>query len=195
MAGAISQQTGAHGVLGAAQQVAQILDRKIEPEAEDLDQFVVPVGAGDDAGVAGFRKMRAGIVRKAADHLAVAAVDDHVGDFLGKVGPPGDREQVILSLGAGNLDQRVGGDPARMRQHFAGNRDLVVAGQMLDDLEGCIVERRQPLAEFGLGPRFDARDQQAEDVVEDLDLVVAQALAIIEEQIGHLPQGFDPTGR
>ena len=82
-----------------------------------------------------------------------------------------------------------------MRQHFAGDGDLVVAGQMLDDLERRVVERRQPLAEFGLGPRFDARDQQAEHVVEDLDLVVAETVAVIEEQIGNLPQGVDPLGR
>ena len=82
-----------------------------------------------------------------------------------------------------------------MRQHVAGDRDFVVLRQMLDDLERRVVERRQPLAEFGLGPRFDPRDQQAEHVVEDLDLVVAETVAVIEEKIGHLPQGFDPFGR
>ena len=51
------------------------------------------------------------------------------------------------------------------------------------------------MREFGLGPRFDARDQQAKHVVEDLDLVVAQAVSVMEEEIGDLPQGFDPFGR
>ena len=82
-----------------------------------------------------------------------------------------------------------------MGQHVAGDRDLVVPCQMLDDFERCVVERRQPLAELGPGPRFDARDQQAQHVVEDLDLVVAETLAIMEEEIGDLPQGFDPLGR
>ena len=104
------QQPGANGVLGAAQQVAQILDREIEPKAEDLDQLIVALGAGDDVGIAGLGKVRARIVRELADHPAVAAIDDHVGDFLGQVGPARNGEQVILSLGAGNLDQRVGAE-------------------------------------------------------------------------------------
>ncbi len=66
---------------------------------------------------------------------------------------------------------------------------------MLDHLERGVVERRQPLREFGLGPRFDARDQEAEHVVEDLDLVVAETVSIMEEEIGDLPQGFHPLGR
>ena len=40
--------------------------------------------------------------------------------------------------------------------------------------------------------RLDARDQQAKHVVEDLDLLVVQTLAVVEEKIGDLPQGFDP---
>ena len=60
------QQPGAHGVLGAAHQVAQALHRQVEAQAEDLDQLVVVSGAGDDAGIAGLRKLRAGIVREPA---------------------------------------------------------------------------------------------------------------------------------
>ena len=66
---------------------------------------------------------------------------------------------------------------------------------MLDHLERSIVEWRQPLRKFGLRPRFDARDQEAEHVIEDLDLVVAEAFPVIEEEIGDLPQGFHPLGR
>ena len=81
------QQTGAHRVLGAPQQFTQEFDRKIDAEAENLDQFVVVLGAGDDAGIAGFGELRAGIVRQLANDLAFAAIDDHVGDGLGQVGP------------------------------------------------------------------------------------------------------------
>jgi len=56
-----------------------------------------------------------------------------------------DGEQVFLSLGAGDLDQRFDAEPARMRQHLAGDGDFVVLGQMLDHLERGVVERRQPL--------------------------------------------------
>ena len=82
-----------------------------------------------------------------------------------------------------------------MHQHFAGDRDFVVAGQMLDDLERCVVERRQAFAELGLGPRFDARDQQAQHVVEHLDLFVVEAIAIVQEEVGHAAKGLDPLRR
>ena len=81
-----------------------------------------------------------------------------------------------------------------MGQHVAGDGDFVVLRQMLDHLERRVVDRRQPLREFGLGPGFDPRDQQAEHVVEDLDLVVAETVAVIEEEIGDLPEGVDPFG-
>ena len=113
----------------------------------------------------------------------------------GRLAPAGNGEQMILPLAAGDLDQHLGAEPAGIGKHVAGDLDLVVPGQMLDDLERRVVERRQPLGEFGLGPRFDARDQQAEHVVEDLDLVVAEAFPVIEEEIGDLPQGFHPFGR
>ena len=47
---------------------------------------------------------------------------------------------------------------------------------------------------LGLGPRFDARDQEAEHVVEDLDLVVAEAFSVVEKEIGDLSEGFHPSG-
>ena len=139
--------------------------------------------------------LRAGVVGELADHLAFAAIDDDVGHGGGQVGPAGNGEQVILPLAAGDLDQHLGPEPAGIGQHVAGDLDLVVPGQMLDHLERRVVERRQPLRKFGLRPRFDARDQEAEHVVEDLDLVVAEAFPVIEEEIGDLPQGFHPLGR
>ena len=106
------QEPGAHGVLGPAHQVAQALPRKVDAQAEDLGQLVVVSGARDDAGIAGFREPRAGIVGEPPDHPNFAAVDDHVGDLLGQMGAAGNGEQVILSLGAGDLEQGVGGDAA-----------------------------------------------------------------------------------
>ena len=64
------QQPGADGLLGAPQQIAQEFDRQVDAQPEDLDQFVVAIGAGDDAGIAGFREARAGVVGELADDLA-----------------------------------------------------------------------------------------------------------------------------
>ena len=189
------QQAGADRVLGAAQQIAHAICRQIGAKAENLDQFVVGRGAGDDAGKAFIGKPRAGIVGQFADHLAFAAIDDDVGDGGGQVGPAGNGEQMVLSLAAGDLDQHLGSEPAGIGEHAAGDLDLVVPGEMLDHLERRVVERRQPLRELGLRPRLDACDQEAEHVVEDLDLVVAETFSVMEEEIGDLPQGFHPLGR
>src|SRR6185312_16815321 len=113
--------------------------RKIGAQAEDFDQFVVCAGAGDDGGKAFVGEPRAGIVGQLADHLAFAAIDDDVGDGGGEVGPPGNGEQMILSLAAGDLDQNLGTEPAGIGEHAAGDLDLVVPGEMLNDLERCVV--------------------------------------------------------
>ena len=59
---------------------------------------------------------------------------------LRQVGAPGDREQMVLALGAGDLDQRLGAEPAGIGQHVAGDLDLVVEGEVLDHLERGVVE-------------------------------------------------------
>jgi len=83
-----------------------------------------------------------------------------------------------------------------MGEHVAGNGDLVVPCQILDDLERRVVERRQPLAELRPVPRVSTRAiNMAQHVVEDLDLVVAETLAVIDGKISDLSQGFDPPGR
>src|SRR3954471_23100528 len=66
---------------------------------------------------------------------------------------------------------------------------------MLDDFERRVVDRRQSGAEFGPGPAFDPADQHAQYLVEDLDLLFAEALAAMQEKIGHLTQGIDPLLR
>ncbi len=101
---------------------------------------------------------------------------------------------MVLAFAAGNLDQGFGSETARLGQHGARDLDFVVPGQMLDHLERRVVDRRQPARQLGLGPGFDPRDQQAEHVVEDLDLVIAETVSVIEEQIGDLPEGVHPFG-
>ena len=115
------------------------------------------IGAGDDAGIAGFREARAGVVGKLADDLALAAVDDDVGHGLRQIGAGRNRHQMVLPLGAGDLDQRVGAEPAGMGQHLAGHLDLVVRGELFDDLERGVVDRRQPLAESSARARVSTR--------------------------------------
>lgn len=63
---------------------------------------------------------------------------------------------------------------------------------MLNDLERGVVERRQALAELGFRPAFNAGDKNTEHIVEDLDLVLAEALPVMQEKVRHLTKGGDP---
>ena len=57
-------------------------------------------------------------------------------------------------------------------------------------------DRRQALAEFGPGAGLDAADQDAQHVVENLDLVLAEPFSVLQEKIRHLAKGIDaPLGR
>ncbi|MHC2439567.1 hypothetical protein ACVMB0_006942 [Bradyrhizobium sp. USDA 4451] len=189
------EQAGAHGILGTLQQVAQQLGRNVDAQPEDLDQFVVAFGARDDAGITVLGELGAGILGEAADHLVLAAIYDHVGDRSGQVFPRRDRVQMVLALAAGDLAQRGVGEAAGVGQDLACDADVVVPGQMLNHLKRRIVERREPLAELGARTRLDARDQEAQHVVEHLDLFIVEAVAVVQEQIGDLPQRLHALGR
>ena len=102
---------------------------------------------------------------------------------------------MVLALGAGDLDQRVGAEPAGIGQHVGGDLDLVVEGEVLDHLERRVVDRRQPPRELGPGAGLDPHDQEAEHVVEHLDLLFGQPLAVMQEQVGHAPERRDAFGR
>jgi len=81
---------------------------------------------------------------------------------------------------------------AGVGQNFAGDSDVVVPCKVLDHFEGGVVERRQALAEFGFRPAFNAGDQNTKHIVEDLDLIFAEAVAFMQEKIRHLPEGANP---
>ena len=60
----------------------------------------------------------------------IAAADQHVGDGLADAGAAGDREQMRLALGLGDVDQIGFVEPRRLRQHRTGDRDVVVVGEL-----------------------------------------------------------------
>ena len=79
-----------------------------------------------------------------------------------------------------------------MGQHIAGHGDFIIPCQMLHDFRRREGDQRQALAEFGPGAAFDPGDQQAHHVVENLDLLLVEARAVMQEQVGDLPKRFDP---
>ena len=89
--------------------------------------FVIGLGMRNHAVKSGFGKARACVVGEFANDPGFTAIDDHVGDDLGQVRPPGNGEQMVLPLCLGDLDRslaaaqlivgRSGQDPSQIVQH------------------------------------------------------------------------------
>ena len=107
---------------------------------------------------------------------------------------PRDRQEVLLTLGAG-ADQEVALiEPIRQSQHRAGDVDIVVERQHMDDVRRRIGDRRQALGQFGAGLVLDGVDQPRHDIVEDADLLFGIALGVVDEEIGDAGENIDPAG-
>ncbi len=111
---------------GVAEQPLEQSGRDVGAPGHRLGQLVVAAGAHRQHRHAGLRQARAGIDRDLGDDLAVAAIDQHVGDHRAELHTLGDLAQVRLALALGDLDQILVGQPRRLRQHRPGDGDVVV---------------------------------------------------------------------
>src|SRR5664280_2541578 len=127
---------------------------------------------------------RAGIARDLGDDLAVAAIDQHVGDHRAELPALGDLAQVRLALALGDLDQILVGQPRRLRQHRPGDGDVIVAGEAMDDIMRSIGDRRDVPAQLDPRAAFDMIDQADDDVVEQRGYILGHPVAAGQEQAG-----------
>jgi hypothetical protein len=194
-AGANRRQSGAHRFGGTLQEIPEKFDRKIDPNPKQLGKLVIGFGVRDHAFIAVIRKTRARVTGKLANDLAFAAIDDHIGDILGKVCAARNSEQMFLTLGPGDLNEGIGRQATRVGQHHTSHLNLIVRCEMLDQPRWSMIHRRHPCADFGFYPCFNARDEMTQDIIEDLHLVCAQTLRVTEEKICDLPKGADSLRR
>src|SRR5207249_5279543 len=87
------------------------------------------------------REPRAAVDGDLAGNLAVAAIDQHVGDRLVDLGSLRYGQEMILALLARDLDQIAGRELLGVLEHRAGNNNLIVLGEMADDLARRAVDR------------------------------------------------------
>ena len=71
-----------------------------------------------------------------------------------------DRQQVILALGARNLDQIPSRRPHRASEDRLRNRDLVVLREALNNPDRCVVDQRKTRRELGTY-HVDLLDQES----------------------------------
>ena len=122
------------------------------------------------------------VVGDAANDLAVAAADQFVGHGFRDAGASGDREQMRLALGPGDIDQVGVSQPRRLLQHRARHRDVVVLGEPPHRLDRRVADRRQAMGQFGPRLGLDLLDQAREDAVEQLDMLVVEVIGAVEKQ-------------
>ena len=103
--------------------------------------------------------------------------------------------RVFLALGLGDLDQVGVGQPRRLREDRARDLDLVVLREPAHHLDRGVVDRRKVPAQLGERADLHALDQVHQNIVEDLDLLLVEPVAVVQEQIRHPPQRFDALFR
>ena len=114
------------------------------------------------------------IVGNRARYLAVAALDQNVGERLVEAEARRHREQMRLALVLGNV-QQVAIDKLRLLQDRTGDRDVIVFRERADDAGRRVGDRRDTPRELGQRLGLDLLDQAADDVVEQRDVFVVEA--------------------
>src|SRR6185369_5159416 len=136
-------------------------------------------------GEARFGEARAGIVGELVDDLAIATVEQHIGYRRVNFLAPRYREQVVLTLGPGDLDQIDIGKTRRLPEDGLGDRDLVVQRQPPNDQDRSVVDKREPRAQLRTRAPLDPLDQEPKHTLEQQDLIFTVSLSAGEKEIGH----------
>jgi len=100
-----------------------------------------------------------------------------------------------LTFCACNLHQIAGSQDVGAGQHASGHCDFIIAREVLDYFKWRMFGRRQACTEFGPNPAFDSRDKNTQHLVEDFDLILAEALLVMQEKIGYPSKSRDPLLR
>jgi len=100
----------------------------VGPRCDRLGQNAVVLGAFDQVGEALLRNARTAIFSDAARDFAITAPDQHVRHRFAQNAPPRNGAQVVLSLGACDIEEVGFGEPRRKLQHRLSDADVVVVG-------------------------------------------------------------------
>ena len=111
------------------------------------------------------------ILRELVKHIAIAAVDQHVGDCLVEYLTLGNGKQMLLALGLGILDEVVVTKLLGMRENRNGNLEHVVESQGFHDFGRGMGHRGEPVGELGTGFDFDFGREPHNHVIEQSGVI------------------------
>ena len=126
-------------------------------------------------------KSGARVARNRADDALVAARHKHVRHHRIQDFSLGDRQQVRLTLGPGNVDQDAVVEALGMRQHRLGHLDGIVLGEFVDKTDRGSVGSRQTARELGSRDNFDFIGEPRNHVAKGGD--VGSVVAAAQQQI------------
>ncbi len=184
-----------HVLGGARQQLAKQMQRHVGAQPDFLGQLLVAPGMVHQGRETALGEFRAGILGELVKDIAVAALQQDIGDAFADASAGRDRQEVRLAFGAGDFDEIAVVEARRLRQDRCRHRDIVIAGQTLHHAERCVVDRRQPAAELAQRFALDFPDQMIEDVIEHADLLIVEPVCFGNEQIGDPPQSVEASVR
>lgn len=163
--------------------LVQQVDGQAVPVDHRLMERRVGGGAIDDRLVRLARQDRALVAEQNAQRLIIATRDDRVGNQAGNAAALGDRPQVILTLGAGHVQQVVVGQGAGVAQNGRGHGDRV-GRQSARQAVRWGLRLAQALGQLHLDRFFHVAGQLAENLVEEVHLHAVVPFAL-EEQVRH----------
>ena len=131
--------------------------------------------------------MGAGVACELVDHIAIAAVEQHVGQRFLEMPAPRDRQEVRLALAARDLDQVAAGEPHRLTEHRRSDRNRIIMRQAPNEPGRRVIDERQPGGQLLPRPLLDPDHQELEHILEQQDLIFAVALGAGEEELGDAP--------
>ncbi len=121
------------------------------------------------------------------DDLAIAAVKQHIGHRRVDVLTPRDREQMALTLGAGDLDQIAVGDARRLAEDRLGDLDLIILREPPNDPDRSVVDEGQLRAELLARAPLDPLNQEPQHALEQQDLILTVAISAGQKELGDAP--------
>ena len=142
----------------------------------------------NETGEAGVGKSRTAVLRGAQDNLCVAAIDQDVGHRRAERLAPGNREQMLLALLAGVLDQSRVVQSLGLRQDRTRHIDFVIERKPANDVRRRRLDRRQACGQEGARRNLDFDDELVEHGIEERKLAFGMLGRADNEQVGDVAQ-------
>ena len=125
------------------------------------------------------------------ENLTVPSLQQNICDVRANLRTPRNRQQMRRRLGRGDFDKIFVVEACRLRQYWFCNRDVVIASETAHDFDGGIIDWSKAPAQFGERLCLYSLDEVAQDVIENVDLLIVKPIGVRNKEIGDTPQRVD----